>query len=144
MSNIIYLPGASSDTIYSEMATLFQGLEDHLVTEHTKETKLTTCPYCSKDLSNLVYWVHLEEHMNQTSTPTTPTKAQPKVTTPDKAPANEVSPIKTPEAKGSSDVQPVETKAASNPTSEENSAATTKPEPNETVVKVCGVGENMN
>jgi len=127
--------GASSDTIYSEMATLFQGLEDHLVTEHTKETKLTTCPYCSKDLSNLVYWVHLEEHMNQTSTPTTPTKAQPKVTTPDKAPANEVSPIKTPEAKGSSDVQPVETKAASNPTSEENSAATTKPEPNETVVK---------
>merc|ERR1711976_644916 len=75
--------------------------------------------------------------MNQTSTPTTPTKAQPKVTVtaPDKAPANKVSPIKTPEAKGSSDVQPVETKAASNPTSEENSAATTKPETNETVVK---------
>merc|ERR1711915_108213 len=91
---------------------------DHLVTHHTKETKLTICPYCSKDLSDLVYWVHLEEHMNQTSTPTTPTKVQTKVNTPDTTPVTEeVSPIKTPEVK--ENCQILETKTAPAPAPED-------------------------
>ena len=33
------------------------------------------CPYCQKDLSGLVYWVHLEEHMNSSAaSPATPSK----------------------------------------------------------------------
>jgi len=48
-------------------------VEDHIVTKHTNENKLVECPYCSKDLTTLVYWVHLEEHMNNpSSSPVTP------------------------------------------------------------------------
>merc|ERR1719318_2040927 len=48
-----------------------------MVNFHTKEQKLTSCPYCQKSLADLVYWEHLEEHMGSNATPTTPTPRTP-------------------------------------------------------------------
>jgi len=48
-----------------------------MVNLHTREKKLTMCPYCQKSLEDLVYWEHLEEHMGSNATPTTPTPRTP-------------------------------------------------------------------
>ena len=61
------------EIIFSTLAEMFLTVEDHIVTLHTKEDKLVECPYCSQELTNCVYWVHLEQHMNSTSSsPATP------------------------------------------------------------------------
>ena len=63
---------ARPEIIFSTLADMFLVVEDHIVTVHTKEKKLVECPYCSLQLTNCVYWVHLEAHMNSTSSPATP------------------------------------------------------------------------
>ena len=69
------VPGTPAEQVYVKMAEMFLVMEDHIISAHTKEEKLVQCPYCQKDLSNIVYWVHLEEHMNQApSSPATPAK----------------------------------------------------------------------
>ena len=60
------------EIIFSTLADMFLVVEDHIVTVHTREKKLVECPYCSLQLTNCVYWVHLEAHMNSTSSPATP------------------------------------------------------------------------
>ena len=68
--------GAAPETIYSKAAEMFSVLEDHIVSA-TGEEKLSKCPYCQIDLSNMIYWVHLEEHMNMNNaSPSTPGKTQ--------------------------------------------------------------------
>jgi len=71
--------GTDPEIVYAELANMFVVLEDHILTQHTHEQKLVSCPYCQKDLTGLVYWVHLEEHMNNTSStsPGTPSKTTP-------------------------------------------------------------------
>ena len=63
---------ARPEIILSTLADMFLVVEDHIVTVHTKENKLVECPCCSLQLTNCVYWVHLEAHMNSTSSPATP------------------------------------------------------------------------
>lgn len=60
------------EVIFSNLAEMFLVVEDHIVSVHTNESKLVICPYCNKDLTNCVYWVHLEEHMNSSPSPVTP------------------------------------------------------------------------
>lgn len=60
------------EVIISNLAEMFLVVEDHIVSVHTNESKLVSCPYCNKDLTNCVYWVHLEEHMNSSPSPVTP------------------------------------------------------------------------
>ena len=55
--------GTDPEIVYAELANMFVVLEDHILTQHTHEQKLVSCPYCQKDLAGLVYWVHLEEHL---------------------------------------------------------------------------------
>ena len=59
--------GTDPEIVYAELANMFVVLEDHILTQHTHEKKVVSCPYCQKDLTGLVYWVHLEEHMYNTS-----------------------------------------------------------------------------
>eukprot|EP00092_Neocalanus_flemingeri_P067369 GFUD01082219.1.p1 GENE.GFUD01082219.1~~GFUD01082219.1.p1 ORF type:complete len:1634 (-),score=566.26 GFUD01082219.1:275-5176(-) len=75
---------AGADVIFPILSKVFLVLEDHMVEHHTKELKLTICPYCQKSLADLVYWEHLEEHMgsNANTAPTTPTPTTPTPTTP--------------------------------------------------------------
>ena len=39
-------------------------IEDHLISQHTREEKLVQCPYCQEDLAGQIYWVHLEKHLD--------------------------------------------------------------------------------
>ena len=80
------------EIVFSTLAEMFLAVEDHIVTIHTSETKLVECPYCSKDLTNCVYWVHLEEHMHSPTSTTTPTtnKSSP---APPKTPEDQKPPI---------------------------------------------------
>eukprot|EP00090_Calanus_glacialis_P022726 TRINITY_DN35017_c0_g1_i1.p1 TRINITY_DN35017_c0_g1~~TRINITY_DN35017_c0_g1_i1.p1 ORF type:complete len:1597 (+),score=610.53 TRINITY_DN35017_c0_g1_i1:88-4878(+) len=68
---------AGPEIIFPILSKVFLELEDHMVNFHTKEQKLTMCPYCQKSLADLVYWEHLEEHMGSNATPTTPTPRTP-------------------------------------------------------------------
>ena len=65
--------GEDTGLIYAELARMFVVLEEHILAQHTHEDKLVQCPYCQTDLSQLIYWVHLEEHMGSPATPS-PTK----------------------------------------------------------------------
>ena len=38
-------------------------IEDHLISQHTREEKLVQCPYCQEDLAGQIYWVHCEKHL---------------------------------------------------------------------------------
>ena len=38
-------------------------IEDHLLSQHTREEKLVQCPYCQEDLAGQIYWVHCEKHL---------------------------------------------------------------------------------
>ena len=40
-------------------------IEDHLISQHTREEKLVQCPYCQEDLAGQIYWVHLEKHLDR-------------------------------------------------------------------------------
>ena len=40
-------------------------IEDHLLSQHTREEKLVQCPYCQEDLAGQIYWVHLEKHLDR-------------------------------------------------------------------------------
>jgi len=73
-----------------------------MVNLHTREKKLTMCPYCQKSLEDLVYWEHLEEHMGSNATPTTPTTPTPRT------PGTPVTPTKSqtsPDNTGSPDLK---------------------------------------
>ena len=48
-----------------------------MVTQHTREQRMTVCPYCQTSLADLVYWEHLEEHMGSVSTPKSGTRSTP-------------------------------------------------------------------
>jgi len=84
---------AGPEIIFPVLSKVFLELEDHMVSQHTKEQKLTMCPYCQKSLSGLVYWEHLEEHMGSNATPNTPKASATTPTTP-RTPTTPVTPVK--------------------------------------------------
>jgi len=81
------------EIIFPVLSKVFLELEDHMVSQHTKEQKLTMCPYCQKNLSGLIYWEHLEEHMGSNATPNTPKASATTPTTP-RTPTTPVTPVK--------------------------------------------------
>jgi hypothetical protein len=54
---------ASQEEIFHQLACSLLGIESHVNTQHTGEERLTSCPYCSLVLDNIIYWEHLQEHM---------------------------------------------------------------------------------
>jgi len=68
---------APPDLVFSTLSSCFLVLEDHVVTQHTREQRMTVCPYCQTSLADLVYWEHLEEHMGSVSTPKSGTRSTP-------------------------------------------------------------------
>jgi len=88
---------AGPEVIFPALSKVFLELEDHMVSLHTKEEKLTMCPYCQKNLSGLIYWEHLEEHMGSNATPNTPKASAstptPKTPTTPNTPTTPVTPV---------------------------------------------------
>jgi len=85
---------AGPEVIFPILSKVFLVLEDHMVEFHTKEQKLTMCPYCQKSLADLVYWEHLEEHMGSNSNPATPNTRTSSTTPNPRTPGTPVTPIK--------------------------------------------------
>jgi len=86
---------AGPEIIFPTLSKVFLVLEDHMVKLHTQEQKLSVCPYCQKNLADLVYWEHLEEHMGSTATPSTPKSASTSTPKTPGTPSTPGTPVKT-------------------------------------------------